>query len=144
MRFLKTKLAASALVAALLVRLAAACIDVDLVFVPPRDAAAVDGAPCLACLLGDPAQGGCGDKIATCEADPRCDLVYVCMKRDACFDRPLLDDKINCTLPCLTDSGIVSTDDPVVGTLIGVVQCGQKTCLVECHLPEAGLDIDAF
>ncbi|HEY8073539.1 MAG TPA: hypothetical protein VIF62_05505 [Labilithrix sp.] len=122
----------------------AACLDVEEVFVPPRDAAASDGAPCLACLLGDPAQGGCADKIDTCEKDSRCQTVYTCMATTGCFERVQLDDKIACTLPCLQEAGILTVNDPVVETLLVVVQCGQKGCTLECNLPEAGIDLDGF
>jgi len=142
MRLLRIATLAFAVAGAIV--LAAACLDVDDIFVPPREAAVTDGAPCLACLLGDPAQGGCADKIATCEKDPRCDTVYTCMATTGCFERGALDDKIACTLPCLQEAGILTVNDPVVDTLLAVVQCGQKGCTKECNLPDAGLDLDGF
>jgi hypothetical protein len=124
--------------AIVLVRAAAACLDVTPLYVPPREASVLDGAPCLTCLLKPNSDKGCADEIMGCEADSRCKTVYDCMVIDSCLERPVFDDKIACTLPCLTEAGIVSTQDPTVSVLLNIVKCGENGCGTECTLPEGG------
>ena len=145
LRFLVTSSAAVAAAFAL-VRMTGGCLDITPLYVPPREASSIEeGLPCRTCLEKASSDNGCGDDIAKCVANPRCDTVYECMALGACLDHPSFNDKINCTLPCLTDAGIVSaTGDPTVDILVEVVQCGQERCAHECHLDDAGLNLDAF
>jgi hypothetical protein len=126
-------------VAVAILELAAACLDMTPLYVEPREAGAtLDGAACLGCLSKPNAELGCADQIGRCVADPRCKEVYDCMIVDSCLERVVFDDKIACTLPCLTEAGIVSTNDPTVGVLVDIVKCGEQGCANECGLSEAG------
>ncbi len=138
-RIVKAALAGG--VALILLRAAAACVDMTPLYVAPREASVVDGAPCLSCLELPNGQQGCADEIAVCKNDPRCLVVYDCMAHDACLEKIVFDDKIACTLPCLQEAGIVSTKDPTVDSLLAIVKCGEKGCVTPCGLSEAGTNL---
>jgi hypothetical protein len=118
-----------------------ACVDVTPIFVAPRDAGFLADASCSTCLE-DPS--GCSDRIESCRVDPRCGPVLACVEKERCFDRPTLDDKLTCGLPCAEDGGITSTDDPTVTYLLNVLQCGQTRCPVACNLGDGGSTADAL
>jgi len=118
-----------------------ACVDVTPIFVAPRDAGFLAEASCSVCLE-DP--NGCNDKLDACRADPRCAPVLACVIAIHCFDRPTLDDKLTCGLPCAAEAGITSTDDPTIAYLLDVVKCGQTRCPVACNLGDGGAAADAL
>lgn len=121
-----------------IVRLAAACVDVTPVYVAPREAAAIDGAPCLSCLRRPNSELGCADELRACEGDSRCRSVSDCVAENACFEYPFMDDKVACTLPCLDEAGIYTLRDPTVGALIDILKCGEKGCRAECSIDDGG------
>ncbi len=115
-----------------------ACLDITPIVVD-RDAHAAADTMCLACLERPE---NCVGIIDQCQQDPRCMPVYACILREACLDLHTLDDKINCSLPCAQDAGILSSSDPVVSTyLVGLVGCGQEKCAQECNFSEAGIGL---
>ena len=118
-----------------------ACLDVTPIIVD-RDARGSSGgvdASCLKCLEQPES---CEGIIDQCKQDPRCDPVYGCIVGLACLDLPTLDDKINCSLPCAQDAGILSVNDPVISTyLVGLVGCAQQKCADPCNLSDASLGL---
>jgi hypothetical protein len=122
------------------VRLLSACLSVEPVFVERETGGKGSGeAVCLGCLAQPQ---NCAGLIEECKADPRCAPAFACIEREACFDLPTLDDKINCGLPCAQDAGIQSSADPVISTyLVGLVACGQEKCAVDCKLSDAGIGL---
>jgi hypothetical protein len=121
-------------------RLLSACLEITPVIVERdgRGGGATDGS-CLTCLQ-EPAS--CEGIIDQCHQDPRCEPVYECIVRFACLDTPTLDDKINCSLPCAQDAGILSVTDPVITTyLVGLVGCAQDKCAVACNLSDASIGL---
>jgi hypothetical protein len=128
--------AASALAFTLL---PSACLDVTPLFVAPKDASTgVPEASCSGCVTRPSEEGGCGADIDKCRQDPACGPVYACTERFACLDKPGIDDKLQCALPCLIDAGITTIEDPVVQLLLGVVRCGQERCAIPCNLGDSG------
>jgi hypothetical protein len=120
-----------------------ACLDVTPITVAPRDAGFLPEASCTVCLERPP-DNGCGEILGSCRSDPRCAPVLTCLEAKHCFDRPTLDDKLTCGLPCVIEAGITRTDDPTVQRLLDLVQCGQMRCAVACNLTDAGLGFDAL
>lgn len=131
-------LLSSFVIAAALVRLAPACLEITPIIVE-KDRAVPPDATCVLCLE-EP--GNCRPLIDTCIADPRCVPIYECMSREACLDLPTLDDKIRCGLPCAADAGITRLDDPLVESyLVALVGCAQEKCAIPCNLVDASLDL---
>ena len=119
-------------------RLLSACLEITPIIVE-RDASAPADAGCAKCLEQPDT---CEGIIDQCRQDPRCIPVYACISALACLDLRTLDDKINCSLPCAQDAGIVSSSDPVITTyLVGLVACGQQKCATECNLSEGGVGL---
>ena len=121
-------------------RVLSACLDVTPIIVERDASAAVEGdASCLKCLEQPDT---CEGIIDQCKEDPRCQPVYVCITSLACLDLRTLDDKINCSLPCAQDAGILSASDPVISTyLVGLVGCAQQKCADPCNLSDASLGL---
>lgn len=136
----RTSAAALALLVALvLARVSGGCLDITPDVVPPRDASGItQGEPCRHCI-----EAQCGPDLGTCVSDPHCTAVYECMTVEQCLDHPDFNEKIVCTLPCLTDAGITSAQDPAVDILVKVVQCGEVHCSTECNI-DGGIDLDGF
>ena len=64
------------------------------------------------------------------------------MVQDNCLNYPVLDDKIDCSLLCGTDAGILNASDPVVlKHLVGLIDCIQGPCAASCGVGEAGLGL---
>lgn len=123
---------------ALAFRVLSACLAIVPVIVEKDVAVPADGS-CLTCLERPET---CSGLIEACNADVRCKPAYACIVREACFDLPTLDDKINCGLPCAQDAGIQSAADPVISTyLVGFVACAQEKCAVDCNLSDASLGL---
>lgn len=120
-------------------RFLSACLTIEPIIVE-RDASATSGdASCLPCLEQPET---CVGLIEQCQGDPRCKPAFECIERESCFERPTLDDKINCGLPCAQDAGIQSATDPVIATyLVGLVACAQEKCAVPCNLSDAGVGL---
>jgi hypothetical protein len=118
-----------------------ACVDVTPIYVAPRDAGFLAEASCTVCLE-DPS--GCDDTIEKCRVDPRCAPVLGCVEQTHCFDRPTLDDKLTCGLPCAVEGGITSTNDPTIQYLLDVIKCGQTKCAIACNLGDGGATQDAL
>ncbi|MDB5216151.1 MAG: hypothetical protein JWO86_4078 [Myxococcaceae bacterium] len=119
-------------------RLLSACLEITPIVVE-RDARVSASDSCLKCLE---APESCAGIIEQCQQDPRCNPVYACIVREACLDLRTLDDKINCSLPCAQDAGILSATDPVIATyLVGLVGCAQQKCAVACNLSDAGIGL---
>jgi hypothetical protein len=116
-----------------------ACLDVTPIIVD-RDARGSEvDASCLKCLEQPE---NCEGIIDQCKLDPRCSPVYDCIAALACLDLRTLDDKINCSLPCAQDAGILSASDPVISNyLVGLVGCGQQKCVDPCNLSDASLGL---
>lgn len=133
-----TKVAVAGGAAFALVRFAAACVDVTPVYVAPREASVIEGAPCLSCLNRPNADLGCADELRVCLDDERCSLVYDCIAERACLEFVLVDDKVACTLPCFEEAEIFTVRDPIVDTLVDVLQCGERGCAVECAISDGG------
>jgi hypothetical protein len=120
-------------------RVLSACLDVTPIIVERDASAAVADASCLKCLEQPDT---CEGIIDQCKEDPRCQPVYVCITSLACLDLRTLDDKINCSLPCAQDAGILSASDPVISTyLVGLVGCAQQKCADPCNLSDASLGL---
>jgi len=120
-----------------------ACLDVNPITVAPRDAGFLPEASCTVCLERPP-DDGCREILDSCRADPRCAPVLTCLEALRCFDRPTLDDKLTCGLPCAIEAGITRTDDPTIVHLLDLVKCGQMRCAVACNLTDAALGFDAL
>ena len=116
-----------------------ACLDLTPIHVPSKDSGLLADASCTRCLADD-----CTPVLDGCRADPRCAPVLVCLEALSCFDEPVLDQKINCGLPCLEDAGITTTTDPVVDRLQALIQCGQSSCPIDCNVGDGGLSLDAL
>jgi hypothetical protein len=118
-------------------RLTVACLDITPIVVE-REVSAAD-TQCFACLEEPTA---CGALIDACYADPRCAPVYVCVEKERCLDRPVLDDKILCGLPCAADAGITRIEDPLVSTyLVGLLACAKEKCEAQCDLTDASIGL---
>jgi hypothetical protein len=141
-------LLAIALVLALLAVVTAAttvgCYDVTPIYVAPKEAGLIADAGCSKCLNKPVPDNGCADNVAECHADERCAGVLACLEALECLDRPGLDDKLNCGLPCANEAGITTTTDPVITTLLDLVKCAQLHCSIECDLGDGGLGVDAL
>ena len=120
-------------------RVLSACLDVTPIIVD-RDARSIEAdASCVKCLEQPES---CEGIIDQCKQDPRCDPVYICISALACLDLRTLDDKINCSLPCAQDAGILSASDPVIANyLVGLVGCAQQKCADPCNLSDASLGL---
>ncbi len=119
-------------------RLLSACLEITPIIVE-RDASAPADAGCVKCLEQPDT---CEGLIDQCRQDPRCIPVYACISALACLDLRTLDDKINCSLPCAQDAGILSASDPVVTTyLVGLVGCAKQKCAVPCNLSDASIGL---
>jgi hypothetical protein len=120
-------------------RLLSACLEITPIIVERDARAAATDASCVKCLE-QPER--CEGLIDQCRQDPRCDPVYACISALDCLDLRTLDDKINCSLPCAQDAGILSTTDPVVSTyLVGLVGCAQQKCAAPCNLSDASIGL---
>ena len=121
-------------------RLMSACLDITPIIVEKDASGGGDtDASCLKCLE---APESCEGIIEQCQQDPRCNPVYKCIVAQACLDLRTLDDKINCSLPCAQDAGILSATDPVITTyLVGLVGCAQQKCAVACNLSDASIGL---
>jgi len=121
-------------------RLLSACLEITPIIVEKDASGGADSdASCLKCLE---APETCDGIIEQCQQDPRCDPVYKCIVGEACLDLRTLDDKINCSLPCAQDAGILSASDPVISTyLVGLVGCAQQKCAAPCNLSDAGIGL---
>ena len=120
------------------------CLDVTPIVVPPRDAGLLAEASCTTCLELPNDQHGCKDTLDRCRADPRCAPVLACVELASCFDRPILDDKLNCGLPCAQEAGITTTNDPTIAYLLDVLQCGKQECGLACNLSDGGVEVDGL
>jgi hypothetical protein len=120
------------------------CLEVTPIVLPPRDAGFLPDASCSSCLQVPTDQLGCDDELEKCRVDPRCAPVLMCVNTLQCFDRPTLEDKLSCGLPCAIEAGITSTSDPTIGYLLGVLKCGQIRCQGPCNLGDASVQIDAL
>jgi hypothetical protein len=120
-------------------RLLSACLEITPIIVEKDAGGGATDASCLKCLE---APENCEGIIEGCQQDPRCNPVYKCIVSAACLDLRTLDDKINCSLPCAQDAGILSLSDPVITTyLVGLVGCGQQKCAVACNLSDASIGL---
>ena len=120
-------------------RVLSACLDVTPIIVDRDGRATEADASCVKCLEQPDT---CEGIIDQCKEDPRCEPVYVCISALACLDLRTLDDKINCSLPCAQDAGILSANDPVISTyLVGLVGCAQQKCADPCNLSDASLGL---
>jgi hypothetical protein len=120
-------------------RLLSACLEITPIIVERDANVAPLDASCVKCLEQPQT---CEGIIDQCRQDPRCKPVYVCISALACLDLRTLDDKINCSLPCAQDAGILSTSDPVISTyLVGLVGCAQEKCAEPCNLSDAGIGL---
>jgi len=120
-------------------RVLSACLDVTPIIVDRDGRATEADASCVKCLEQPDT---CEGIIDQCKEDPRCQPVYVCISTLACLDLRTLDDKINCSLPCAQDAGILSASDPVISTyLVGLVGCAQQKCADPCNLSDASLGL---
>jgi hypothetical protein len=118
-------------------RLTVACLDITPIVVE-REVSEAE-TECFACLE-DPM--ACGAIIDACYADPRCAPVYACIEKERCLDRPILDDKLLCGLPCAADAGITRIEDPIVDTyLVGLLACAKAKCEAACDLTDASIGL---
>jgi hypothetical protein len=132
-------LLSSLIVAAALVRLAPACLEITPIIVEKEASSVGADAGCVRCLE---TPGNCLDLIDSCKTDTRCLPVYECMSREQCLDLPTLGDKITCGLPCAADAGVTRLDDPLVKDyLIALVGCGRDKCAEPCNLGDASLGL---
>jgi hypothetical protein len=119
--------------------LLSACLEITPIIVERDASGAPADAGCVKCLEQPE---NCEGIIDQCKQDPRCIPVYACISALACLDLRTLDDKINCSLPCAQDAGIVSSSDPVITTyLVGLVGCAQQKCAVSCNLSDASIGL---
>jgi hypothetical protein len=126
----RTALASGVLATAAGIALAAACIEVVPLTVV-RDSGLLADAGCSTCLH-EPDK--CTTEISTCQLDPACDTILRCVEELACFDRPVVDDKVTCGLPCAVEAGVTSVTDPRIERLLDVLRCGQTKCPGPCNL----------
>ena len=120
-------------------RLLSACLEITPIIVEKDAAGLLSDASCVKCLEQPET---CQGIIDQCGRDPRCAPVYACISSLDCLDLRTLDDKINCSLPCAQDAGILSLSDPVITTyLVGLVGCAQQKCAADCNLSDASLGL---
>ncbi|MFO0679470.1 MAG: TonB-dependent receptor plug domain-containing protein [Polyangiaceae bacterium] len=138
---------------------ATGCLDLTPIEIVPKEAGPkpkrdvgpdeVDGGDpsCLACVQRPNAELGCADEIATCVADPKCNLTYQCVIEEQCFEEFSQEDKIRCGFPCVERAGVVSLTDKTIGLILTVVKCAENGCQVPCHIGDGGvapIDFDGF
>lgn len=108
---------------------------------PPPDSGDAEAdavPPCEACLHAPSAPGpGCGDVIAICVDDAKCNAALACASSDGCFERGSLSQLISCGLPCATDAGILAQNDPALEKAYRVFQCAGSACAAPCGLAHA-------
>ena len=120
------------------------CLDVTPIYVPTRDAGLLPDASCSTCLQRPEELLGCDGELGKCRDDPRCAPVLMCVDTLQCFDRPTLDDKLTCGLPCAIEAGITNTADPTIAYLLDVIKCGQARCPGPCNLGDASVPVDGL
>lgn len=120
-------------------RVLSACLEIVPIVVERDARVAATDASCVKCLEQPES---CEGLIDQCRRDTRCAPVYACISAQACLDLRTLDDKINCSLPCAQDAGVLSASDPIVSTyLVGLVGCAQQKCAEPCNLSDAGIGL---
>lgn len=143
---------AAALTAGLLVE---SCMDLTPVEVPARlsdggsvpdgllgDAASPDANdPCERCL-GATGKDGCGDPLAACLADPRCDTLLRCTFEQGCLKLSSTE-ALACGSPCVTSSGVASLEDPALKALFAFAGCAQQLCHAPCGFAPPAMPADA-
>ena len=105
-------------------------------------AADADGGPsCISCLTSrdDAAPPGCAEDIALCKENAACAIIYACALADHCFEQPSFRDIVNCGVPCVAQSGVVSASDPALTLIYDIATCAQANCNGPCHIGDASI-----
>ncbi|HEX3598227.1 MAG TPA: hypothetical protein VHU80_24130 [Polyangiaceae bacterium] len=118
------------------ITLAVACVDTTPLYVdakledaslPTADSSA--SSACRECLEGD--AGACHTEFALCKSLPGCPPLIDCVLDLGCFALPLLEDRIDCGQPCLTQFNLTSAD-PALPGILGINTCSYDACRSAC------------
>jgi hypothetical protein len=100
-------------------------IDKSAVPIVDSDASA-DGGPqaaCAACMEAPEDPGpGCQPTFTACKDNPKCALIIKCGFERQCFQGSRRE-FMNCGLPCVTNNGVLTPDDPVLNLGATLFQC---------------------
>jgi hypothetical protein len=105
------------------------------------DAGEVGPPPCIHCLTtpDDAASPGCAQEIAACTANKACTIIYECALMNQCFEQPSFREIVNCGIPCVAQSGIISSSDPALTLIYDIALCAQRSCNEPCHIGDAAI-----
>jgi hypothetical protein len=80
-------------------------------------------AACFACMAAAEEPGpGCQTPFKACKQDTKCDVIIACGFERQCFQgskRAFL----NCGLPCVSNGGVLTPDDPTLTLASSLFQC---------------------
>ena len=94
---------------------------------------------CYQCIEAPDDPGpGCGTEFAACAAEPRCKAIMDCVFVEGCFFLASTKDFVVCAIPCATDAGVTTTDDPIIQLGLNVAYCADKSCRPYCGGGETG------
>ena len=95
---------------------------------------AFDGGTAAGCY--DCTKEKCKAELTTCDADPQCRSLVLCLATDCAGD--VTD--TTCLFGCAAAAGVSSPSDPAAGEAIAVGQCTQKNCADKCPGVPTGTD----
>ncbi len=84
---------------------------------------------CVDCL-----KTKCKSELETCDADPKCRGLTLCVLIDC---KGSFTDT-TCLFGCAGKFGVTGFDDPVVPKVMAIGDCSNKNCKAECPAPDAG------
>ena len=113
---------------------AAGCLDVTSVEVAPPDASVAGAAGlCQECMFREnsPEQPGCSESFSACSQNDACLSAYLCSVDKGCYAGSKTQ-LISCGMPCASEAGIASLNDPAIAIAAAFFQCMQGPCGPAC------------